>query len=160
MSGQQSLELLALGDGFVPDGALGAPVVVFTIPVKTRNPLNAAWGNSKKAGFARANEKKREEKAARIHTRAALARARVTGAELVPCVVVMTRLSSGQMDDDGLGSGLKKIRDGIALELTIDDGSRFVRFRPRQRKAPPGTHGIEVAIFRADVCAMWGDDPR
>jgi hypothetical protein len=149
-----------LGDGFIPVGARGAAVVVFTLPLHTRNPLNAAWGNSRRAGFARANEKRNEEKTTRLYARAALRAAGLTGAELVPCVVVMTRLSSGEMDDDGLAGALKKVRDGIALALCIDDGSRFIRFRPRQRKAKPGTQGVEVAIFRADVCAMWGDDPR
>lgn len=153
MTAVSALELLC------PRGALQpGPVLVFAWNMKLRNPLNAAWGNSLRSGFARSNEKKKHEERARLETRRALARARVRGADLLPCVVTMTRLGAGRLDDDGLAAAFKKIRDGIAAELLVDDGSRFVRFLPRQRKAPPGTHGIEIAIWRGNLATMWDGD--
>jgi hypothetical protein len=157
----EPLGLFGTIDGFRPEGATeAAPAVRFAFDMKTRNALNAAWGNSQKAGLGRASEKKREEKTTRVHARRALRAVGLTGAELVPCIVVMNRLGAGRLDDDGLASALKKVRDGIAHELMIDDGSRFIRFRPRNVKAPPHTCTIEISIWRANVATMWGDDPR
>lgn len=149
-----SLELLR------PRGAGGPALVVFAWDMKLSNPLNGmgSRGNSLAAGFAKAGEKRRQEAKARLETRAALARARLRGADLLPCVVTMTRLGAGRLDDDGLAAAFKKIRDGIAAELMVDDGTRLVRFLPRQRKAPMHTYAVEIAIWRGNLATMWDPD--
>lgn len=39
----------------------------------------------------------------------------------VPCVVTITRVSPGTLDDDNLRGSLKAVRDGIADRLGCDD---------------------------------------
>lgn len=64
-----------------------------------------------------------------------------------PVVVVMTRIGPGTrpMDDDGLGTALKAIRDAVAERLGIDDGDRRIGWVPRQERGK--VHGVRVEVF-------------
>lgn len=107
-------------------------VFSFAIPVKTLNTSNQREHWAPKA--------KRAAKE-RLVTRAACPRW-----NLGPAVVVrMTRFSRGTLDDDGLRSALKSVRDGIASWLRIDDGSPLVAWDYHQEKGEPR---IEVGVWR------------
>ena len=65
----------------------------------------------------------------------------------IPCTVVLTRLSSGTLDDDNLTHALKGVRDEIAAWLGVDDRHvDQVRYEYRQRKVPRGQYGVEVTF--------------
>jgi hypothetical protein len=124
---------------------MSAPLVV-RVPSKTRNPLNLPMTVSRGAMYAMAAKHRAEKDSARAHVLAALAKAGVKPAELLPCVVTLTRLSPSTLDDDGAVACCKWVRDGVAAALCIDDGSRHIRFVVRQRKCKRGEYGIEVRI--------------
>jgi len=94
---------------------------------------------------------------AREHWRtrsARVKRERQTAALLVqphplPCVVTMTRLSVGVLDDDNLQGACKAIRDGIADRLGIDDRDPRVSWRYAQRRCKRGEFGVEIQIEAA-----------
>lgn len=124
------------------------PTIVFLIPVRTKNPLNGSRGNSKIAHVIQARERADHREAARLLTLAAMRTARISPADLVPCVVRLTRLSAGKMDDDGLAASQKGVRDGIAKALGVDDGSVAIRFEYSQYKVKPRVYGVRVTIER------------
>jgi hypothetical protein len=122
--------------------------IVFLVGVKTKNPLNGGMGNSRLAAIVRAGERAKHRESARRCTVAALHMARVHAADLLPVEVLLTRLSAGHMDDDGLAASQKGVRDGIAEALGVDDGSSVIRFRYAQERAPRGTFSVRVRIER------------
>lgn len=64
-----------------------------------------------------------------------------------PAVVTITRLSAGELDDDGLRSALKSVRDGIADAFGVDDSARSpLRFEYAQEKCKRGAYAVRVEI--------------
>jgi hypothetical protein len=122
--------------------------VSFVVRVKTKNPLNEHTGNSRLAAIIRKNQRREHRTAARYETLAALHKARVSRADLVPAVVTLTRVSAGVMDDDGLAASQKGLRDGIADALGVNDGGPFVRWQYRQRKGRVRVYAVIVRIER------------
>jgi hypothetical protein len=113
--------------------------VRFSLPIKTQNEQNGAHG------FWATKARKRD----RIRSQVSI----VTKAHFTPeplLVVKLTRISAGEMDDDGLRAALKSVRDGIASALRIDDGSRLIRFEYDQRRCPRGTFGVDVEIVEPE----------
>lgn len=70
----------------------------------------------------------------------------MTPAHEVPCVVTMTRLSPGELDDDNIRSALKGLRDGIADRLGVKDNDKRVRWVYEQAKCRRGEYGVRVEI--------------
>ena len=103
------------------------------IPIRTRG------SNAREHWTARHERVKRE----RRHTASMLLGQQRPG---IPCVVTLTRLSSGTLDPgDNLPAALKGVRDQIAAWLGIDDRhSHQVRYEYRQRRVPRGQYGVEV----------------
>jgi hypothetical protein len=68
----------------------------------------------------------------------------------LPCIVTLTRLSPGTLDDDNLRSALKATRDGIAEKLGADDrpGSG-IEWRYGQEICRRGDYGVRVEIESA-----------
>lgn len=64
----------------------------------------------------------------------------------LPCVITMTRLSSGELDDDNIRSALKGVRDGIADRHGVEDNDPRIRWRYEQEKVPRGTFGVRVEV--------------
>lgn len=64
----------------------------------------------------------------------------------LPCVVTMTRLSAGELDDDNLRSALKGVRDGIADRLGVADNHPGIRWRYEQERVSRGTFGVRVEV--------------
>lgn len=94
---------------------------------------------------------------AREHWRARATRVkheRWTAAMLVPrhvlpCVVTMTRLSPGTLDDDNMQGAMKAVRDGIADKLGVKDNDKRIHWRYDQRRCKAGEYGVEVTISHA-----------
>ena len=67
----------------------------------------------------------------------------------LPCVVKMTRLSAGILDDDGLRAALKSVRDGIADSMDIADNDPRVQWAYDQAKCKRGEFGVKIEIREA-----------
>jgi hypothetical protein len=123
--------------------------ITFLVPVRTTNASNQQRGNSRWAAIARTREDAERRQVAVMCTRAAMLRASLRAADLVPCVVTLTRISPGSLDrHDGLPASQKRVVDGIAEALGIDDGGPFVEWRYQQLKAGRGVYGTRVEIER------------
>lgn len=104
------------------------------IPIKTVGGLNA-----------REHWRQRSARVKKERTTAAITTPRFP----LPCVVTMTRLSSGTLDDDNLQGACKAIRDGIADKLGIDDRDPRVEWRYGQEKCKRGDFGVRVTLEEA-----------
>lgn len=123
--------------------------VRFVLRLKTKNPLNVRVANSRSAAMAIRRRDRVERDTSRAETIRALRLARVTPCDLLPARVLLTRFSSGRLDPhDGLPASFKRIVDGIALALCVDDGGPAVQWRYRQGKCKPGLFGLVVTIER------------
>lgn len=60
-----------------------------------------------------------------------------------PLLVTITRVGSKKLDDDNLQGACKYVRDQIASEVGLDDGSDFYTWIYRQRK---GDYSVEIEI--------------
>lgn len=102
--------------------------MVIALPLKTVNSLNSRehWGT-------KAKRVARERRLAYMATPAGLR---------IPIKVTLTRLAPRDMDDDGLSASFKAIRDGIADKVGVNDGSKDIQFRYRQKRAK--CYGIEM----------------
>lgn len=120
--------------------------VQFTIPYRTKNPSNMQRGNTRLAAIVRSRQDRAARDLARMLCVTALQQARRSPASLVPCEVTLRRLSAGKMDDDGLATSCKRLRDGIADALGVNDGGPFVRWHYEQGKCRAGSFGVEVTI--------------
>jgi hypothetical protein len=64
----------------------------------------------------------------------------------LPATVIFTRCSCRILDDDNLRSAFKAIRDSLAKEIGIDDGSPLIKFDYRQEKIKKGEIYFTVEI--------------
>ena len=123
--------------------------LVFVIRVRTQNVLNARVSNSRAAGIIQRKRDAHERDAAKSATEAAMRRDGLAAHELVPAKVLITRASAGRLDPhDGLPAACKRVVDGIALALGIDDGGPFVTWAYQQAKVKPGIGFVHVRIER------------
>lgn len=62
-------------------------------------------------------------------------------------VVLMTRVSPRELDDDNLRGALKSFRDGVARALKVDDKTPLVRWDYAQRQgSEPHQHEVEIVL--------------
>jgi hypothetical protein len=64
----------------------------------------------------------------------------------LPAIVTFTRYSCKVLDDDNLRGAFKGIRDALAREIKIDDGSDQVKWRYEQVKTSKREHYFTVEI--------------
>ncbi len=109
-------------------------------------PLRTTRGQNDRLHWAAQHRKiKRERGTACMLTRLALNREPRLFS--YPVIVTLTRLSSGQLDDDNLRGSLKSVRDGIADAFNEDDSERSrLRFVYAQEKCKRGAFGVKVRI--------------
>lgn len=62
-------------------------------------------------------------------------------------VVQLTRIAPRKLDSDNLLGRFKGVRDEVAKQLLVDDGSERIRFDYAQRKGKPREHVVRVTIF-------------
>jgi hypothetical protein len=103
-----------------------------TIPLRTSGGLN-----SREHHHARSRRVKAEREAGCYVTPAGFP---------LPCVVTLTRESSGTLDDDNLPGALKGVRDGIADKLGIKDNDPRVAWRYGQAKVPQQRYGVRIEL--------------
>lgn len=122
--------------------------LAFFVTVRTTNPLNGGTGNSRLAGVMRTRARRKHREAARFATITAIRERALRAADLVPCVVTLTRISPGTMDTDGLAASQKGIRDGIADALGVNDGGPLVEWIYLQMKGRRGEYATHVKVER------------
>jgi hypothetical protein len=64
----------------------------------------------------------------------------------LPAVITFTRYSHKTMDTDNLAGAFKAIRDQLARELGIDDGSEQIRFEYAQERTPKMANYFTVEV--------------
>lgn len=74
---------------------------------------------------------------------AAIRQHRVT----LPCTVVLVRVSPRPLDSDNAASSLKRIRDGVADALAIDDADPRVTWVVEQRRGAKRQRGVIVEFY-------------
>lgn len=108
--------------------------IAFLVPIETKNTSNL-----REHHFVRAKRLAKERKAAMALC------PRYRGPPLL--VVTLVRVGPRTLDDDGLRSALKAVRDGVASRLGVDDGSQLVAWRYGQERGEPG---VRVTISRGE----------
>jgi hypothetical protein len=133
-----------------PAQRLGLDVpLVFSIALHLKSRANVRPTNTRLAAIIERREKTTQRKAAWARTVWALQAGRVSPVELVPCHVILARVSAGCLDDDNLAYAFKNVRDGIADALGVDDGSiATVSWEYRQQLGRRGQHSILVGLQR------------
>lgn len=116
-----------------------APWVIVELPVRLRNTSNSRDG-------WRATAK-------RAKTIRALTR-RIVGNRLprqrgLPFVVRLVYVGPRQLDDDGVASAVKSLRDGVADALGIDDRDPRVVWVPDQERGGVREYSARVEIYLA-----------
>lgn len=109
------------------------PVQECVLPVRARNPSNGSHGSWR---GERARKKRLRQQAALICPKVPL-----------PCVVRLTRLSAGSLDEhDNLRTALKSVVDGCADRLGVKDNDPRVRWEYAQEKCKRGTYGVRIEL--------------
>jgi hypothetical protein len=68
---------------------------------------------------------------------------------VLPCVVRLTRLSAGKLDDDNVRFALKAVRDGCADALGVKDNDPRVTWEYAQEPIKRGGYGVIVTVTPA-----------
>lgn len=75
-----------------------------------------------------------------------------------PCVVVLVRVSPRPLDSDNAASSLKRVRDGVADALGIDDADPRVSWVVEQRRGPAKVRGVVVEVYpRGEAARALGE---
>jgi hypothetical protein len=116
----------------------GAQVIEYVLPLKTKNPTNNRqhW----RTVWRRAKVER--------STSCTLTKLKINESGMrLPVVATLTRFSFGELDDDGLRSALKSVRDGIADAFGVDDSSKSaLRFLYAQEKCKRGAFCVRVTL--------------
>lgn len=68
----------------------------------------------------------------------------------LPATVTFTRYACKLMDSDNLAGAFKHVRDQLAKEIGIDDGSDQIRFEYKQERIGKREHYFTVEISTPD----------
>lgn len=96
--------------------------------------------------------KSREVKRQRDIT-AVMFRASVRKKPCLPCTITLTRRGPRKMDDDNLVSSFKAVRDQLAKEMGVDDGSNSIQWKYSAEKSKDYSILIEIE----EVHKNWKD---
>ena len=61
-------------------------------------------------------------------------------------VVTLTRIAQRQLDGDNLQRSFKAIRDQVAVEIGVDDGSKRITWQYEQKKGAPKEYAVKVEV--------------
>ena len=116
------------------------PLATLILPVHTVNESNGPQGK-----FWGKQRRRKKIRSTVLLTLSAQLRA----VDLpLPLTVRLTRRSAGELDDDGLVSAMKSVRDGCADFLGVDDKKRdIVRYAYEQERCKRGTHSIKIEFY-------------
>jgi hypothetical protein len=115
----------------------GLAYATWTIPLRTRNPLNG----SHKSHWTITRERKREREIV-----AAIIRG---DAPRLPVMAKLTRRGTGEMDRDGLVASLKSVRDEIAAAYGVDDKDSAKTIMWEYEQEHPAEYAVVVELFPA-----------
>ena len=127
-------------------------MITVILPLHTINQMNGSHRHWRVVSTRR----KRERGTAAMLVRNQLVR---TGTK-PPATVTITRLSAGELGDDGLRSALKSVRDGVADAFGVDDSAKSpLRFEYAQEKCKRGAYAVRVEIvpIAASTSTTRGD---
>lgn len=111
-------------------------MITFTIPLRTVSGMNA-----REHWRARMRRVRAEHTTTVYYAGLALVKVKM------PCVVTLTRVSSGTLDTDNLASALKGVRDAVAKLIGVDDGDvSRVQYRYAQEKGKRGSYSVRVDV--------------
>lgn len=65
----------------------------------------------------------------------------------VPCVVRLIRVGPKRLDDDNLPESFKTIRDAIAFDLGLDDGSELIKWEYAQVAIGRREYRVRVEVY-------------
>lgn len=113
-----------------------------SVPIKTTNPLNGAWGH----WTAKAKQRKLQRDGVRYALQAIYPKQ--AWKVKFPIEVLLVRVApSNGLDDDSLPASLKSIRDGIADWLGLDDDrTPDVTWRYDQRRGKQREYAVEITM--------------
>jgi hypothetical protein len=116
------------------------PSITFTVPIKTVNESN---GDKGMAAHWRKTKLRKQ-----AHYAVDLVTAPIRRPTRFPVVVRISRFSAGTLDDDGLRSATKAIRDAVAKWIGVDDGDvERVGWDYHQEPCRRGEYGVRVEVF-------------
>jgi hypothetical protein len=64
----------------------------------------------------------------------------------LPATIKFTRYSCNTLDSDNLAGAFKHVRDQLAKEIGVDDGSKEIKFEYAQEKTKKREHYFTVSI--------------
>jgi len=118
------------------------PVLAFLMPVRVVSEANERCHH-----LVRFRRKKAQAEETHVEWKRNARGVRIA----LPCIVRLIRIGPRRLDDDNLASGFKGIRDQIARELGVDDGSDLVRFEYDQVVTRRRVYGVKVEVYPTKV---------
>ena len=115
------------------------PVTARALPLRLRS----------KANEATVTKRGRRGQCARTKTQRSAARMAFAGAVVAPTdrlVVLLTRISPRELDDDNLAGALKAVRDGVADALKVNDRDPRVVWLTDWEHGKK--HEVKIEVFR------------
>lgn len=125
-----------------------SPDVTVVMPVRLRNTSNARDGWHATAKRAKTVRSLARQLVANEFEKADLLELPIDG-ELVYINIVVRLVYIGprQLDDDGVASAVKSLRDGVADALGVDDRDPRVVWVPDQERGGVREYGARVEIY-------------
>jgi len=68
----------------------------------------------------------------------------------LPATITFTRHACNTLDSDNLAGAFKHVRDQLARELNVDDGTELITWKYAQEKTPKREHYFTLDISSAD----------
>jgi len=126
-----------------------APLLIVEVPVRLWNTSNSRDGwraTAKRAKIVRTFA--RAAVGSRI-LRSVLVKGRRFGTTDLPfpCSVRLVYIGPRQLDDDGVASSVKSLRDGVADALGVDDRDPRVVWVPDQERGGVREYGARVEVY-------------
>lgn len=119
----------------------------FSPPGTWAVPLHVVSGDNSRGNRAKIGRAGHERKAVAKSLAGKLAYVTIMAAAIQygeALRVTLTRLGPGRMDDDGIASACKYVRDTIAMFLGVDDGSPLYRWVYAQEKS--AAYGVRIEL--------------
>lgn len=134
--------------------ASGEPLRALKVAGQIRRVVNVGEG----ASFRSRAGRREQQRAYRARGRAIAQRLDLQRLyiEHGPLVVRLVRVAPRSMDGDNLESALKRVRDGIAAAIGIDDRESSVEYVADQQRGEVGEKALLVEVFRQ---LERGNDP-
>ena len=118
-----------------------SPVLSVEVPVRLRNMSNARWGWKATAKLAKVVRPMASKLVSRAKPEC------LAGPGPGPIFVRLVYIGPRQLDDDGVASAVKSLRDGVADALGVDDRDPRVVWVPDQERGGVREYGARVEIY-------------